>query len=161
MVLFQNLSVQTGLPHLSRFKIPWQFPDTTWQNNIFHWQFILFFKVKKTHLIVIKDNSTTYPGFLKDNSLTVLISTPWVYICQADIYINTTQVDSFLYDESFNLKECHNNIPWQFPDIGRLAKIPWHFFKIPWLFPGLEKILFFPYISLARGNPVQIERNFL
>ena len=34
-----------------------------------------------------------------------------------------------------------------------MAKIPWHFFKIPWLFPDLEKILFFPDISLTCGNP--------
>ena len=41
----------------------------------------------------------------------------------------------------------------KFPDIGEMAKIPWHFFKIPWQFPDLEKILFFPDFSLTRGNP--------
>ena len=30
----------------------------------------------------------------------------------------------------------------KFPDIGQMAKIPWHFFKIPWQFPDLEN--FFP-----------------
>ena len=49
---------------------------------------------------------------------------------------------------------CHDKIPWHFPDIGQMAKIPWHFFKIPWQFPDLEKILFFPDFSLTRGNPV-------
>ena len=48
---------------------------------------------------------------------------------------------------------CHDKIPWHFPDIGQMAKIPWHFFKIPWQFPDLEKILFFPDFSLTRGNP--------
>ena len=48
----------------------------------------------------------------------------------------------------------HYKIPWQFPDIGQMVKIPWHFFKIPWQFPDLEKILFFPDFSLTRGNPV-------
>ena len=48
---------------------------------------------------------------------------------------------------------CHDKIPWQFPDIDQMAKIPWHFFKIPWQFPDLEKILFFPDFSLTRGNP--------
>ena len=52
--------------------------------------------------------------------------------------------------EKFN---CHDKIPWHFPDIGQMAKIPWHFFKIPWQFPDLEKILFFPDFSLTRGNP--------
>ena len=42
----------------------------------------------------------------------------------------------------------------KFPDIGQMAKIPWHFFKIPWQFPDLEKILFFPDFSLTRDNPV-------
>ena len=55
---------------------------------------------------------------------------------------------SFL--EKFN---CHDKIPWHFPDIGQMVKIPWHFFKIPWQFPDLEKILFFPDFSLTRGNP--------
>ena len=45
-------------------------------------------------------------------------------------------------------------IPWhditKVPDMGQIAKIPWHFLKIPWIFPDLEKILF----SLTRGNPV-------
>ena len=49
---------------------------------------------------------------------------------------------------------CHDKISWHFPDIGQMAKIPWHFFKIPWQFPDLEKILFFPDFSLTRGNPV-------
>ena len=49
---------------------------------------------------------------------------------------------------------CHDKIPWHFPDIGQMDKIPWHFFKIPWQFPDLEKILFFPDFSLTRGNPV-------
>ena len=49
---------------------------------------------------------------------------------------------------------CHDKIPWHFPDIGQMAKIPWHFSKIPWQFPDLEKILFFPDFSLTRGNPV-------
>ena len=48
---------------------------------------------------------------------------------------------------------CHDKIPWQFPDIGQMDKIPRHFFKIPWQFPDLEKILFFPDFSLTRGNP--------
>ena len=52
--------------------------------------------------------------------------------------------------EKFN---CHDKIPWHFPDISQMAKIPWHFFKIPWQFPDLEKILFFPDFSLTRGNP--------
>ena len=58
---------------------------------------------------------------------------------------------SFL--EKFN---CHDKIPWHFPDICQMAKIPWHFFKIPWQFPDLEKILFFPDFSLTRGNPVNM-----
>ena len=37
--------------------------------------------------------------------------------------------------------------------MGEMGKIPWHFFKIPRLFPDLEKFLFFPDISLTRGNP--------
>ena len=53
---------------------------------------------------------------------------------------------------------CHDKIPWHFPDIGQMAKIPWHFFKIPWQFPDLEKILFFPGFSLTRGNPEQVIR---
>ena len=59
---------------------------------------------------------------------------------------------SFL--EKFN---CHDKIPWHFPDIGQMVKIPWHFFKIPWQFPDLEKILFFPDFSLTRGNPEDIK----
>ena len=55
----------------------------------------------------------------------------------------------------------HHKIPWQFPDMGQKAKIPWHFFKIPWLFPDLEKILFFPDISLTRGNPVNIKQGLV
>ena len=55
--------------------------------------------------------------------------------------------------EKFN---CHDKIPWHFPDISQMAKIPWHFFKIPWQFPDLEKILFFPDFSLTRGNPVVV-----
>ena len=47
----------------------------------------------------------------------------------------------------------HHKIPGKFPDMGQMAKIPWHFFKIP-DFPNLEKILFFPDISPTRGNPV-------
>ena len=125
---------------MSWFKIPWQ-------NNIFPWQFILFFKVKKTYLIVITGNPTTYSGFLKGNSLTVIISRTWIYIFQADIYINTTQIEPLLYDGSFNLNKSHNKIPWQFPDMTEMA-------KIPWLFPDVEKILFFPDISLTHGNPV-------
>ena len=118
-----------------------------WQNNVFPWQFILFFKVKNTHLVVIKGNPTTYLGFLKDNSLTVIISRPWVYICQADVYINTTQVDPLLYYGSFNLKKCHNKIPWQFPDMDQVAKIPWQFpdmdqvAKIPWHFSEFPDFL--------------------
>ena len=45
----------SGLPHLSRLKIPWHFPD-----KIMFFPDNLFFKVKKTHLIVIKGNPTTY-----------------------------------------------------------------------------------------------------
>ena len=118
---------------------PWHFPD-----NLFY-----FSRLKKyLHVIVIKGNHTTYSGFLKGNSLTVIISKPWVYICQTDIYINKTQVDPLLYNGSFHVKKCHNKIPWQFPDMGQMTKIPWLFFKIPWLFHDLEKILFFPDISL-------------
>ena len=38
--------VTTGLPHLSRFKIPWHFPDNSLTYCYFPWQFILFFQVK-------------------------------------------------------------------------------------------------------------------
>ena len=81
-----------------------------WQNS-FPWQFLLFFNLsKKTQqiLTVINGNSPTQPGFLNGKSLTVIISKPWVYICQADIYINTTQVEPLSYDGSFNL----NIISW-------------------------------------------------
>ena len=43
-------------------------------------------------------------------------------------------------------KFLDNSLTWvtwpKFPDMGHMAKIPWHFFKIPWLFLDLEKILF-------------------
>ena len=91
---------------------------------------------------VINDNSPTHPSFLKYISLTVIISKPWVYICQADICINTTQVEPSLYDRNFSL----NILLWQ-----NSLTIPWHglngqnsltFFKIPRLFPHLENFFF-------------------
>ena len=48
--------------------------------------------------------------------------------------------------------------PWHFPDIGQMAKIPWHFFKIPWQFPDLEKILFFPWLFPDTWQPWKIIR---
>ena len=101
------------------------------------------------------------PGYLKGKSLTVIINRPRVYICQADININTTQVEPLSYDGSFNLKimSCQNSltIPWhditKFPNIS-LTLVKWP--KFPDIFskfPDLEKILFFPGISVTRGNP--------
>ena len=53
---------------------------------------------------------------------------------------------------------CHDKIPWHFPDIGQMAKIPWHFFKIPWQFPDLEeKFCFSLNFSLTRGNPADAD----
>ena len=139
-----------------------------WQNNSFPWQFILFFnlsKEKKQLLTVINGNPPppqhTHTGFLMGKSLTVIISRPWVYICQPDTYINTTLIILWMFQSKNNVMikfpdnslTWHYKIPWQFPDMGQMDKIPWHFFKIPWLFPDLEKILLFPDISLTRGNP--------
>ena len=55
----------------------------------------------------------------------------------------TTWVDPLSQDGSFNLKKI---VMTKFPDMGQMA-------KIPRLFPDLEKFLFLPNISLARGNP--------
>ena len=116
-----------------------------WQNNSFPWWFLSFFNLwkKKQPFTVINGNSSTHPGFWKDESLTVIISRPWGYICQADIYINTAQVEPLFYDGSFNLKiiswQNSLTIPWHditFPDMGQMAKVPWHFFQnsltCPW-----------------------------
>ena len=72
------------------------------------------------------------------------ISRPSPYICQGDIYINTTKVDPFLYDGSFGLKKCHNKIPWQFPDMGQMAKIPDIFSKFPEFSLTWRKFCFSP-----------------
>ena len=124
----------------------------------------IFWYVKKQLSTVINGKFPHTPGFLEGKSLTAIISRLWVYICQADIYINTTQVEPLSHDGSFNLKNnvmtkfpdnsltWHYKIPWHFPDMGQMGKIPWHFLKIRWLFPDLEAILFFHDISLTCGK---------
>ena len=37
--------------------------------------------------------------------------------------------------------------------MGQMLNLPDIFFKIPRQFPDLKKILFFPDLSLTRGNP--------
>ena len=150
MKLKRWMDPQTRLPHLSPFKFPWHFHDKI---TVFPDNFYYFSIIKKTTSNCYY-NSPTHPGFLKFKNLTVIISRPWVYIFQADIYINTTQLEPLLYDGSFNLKiisrQNFQTIPWHditiFPDMGQMAKIPWHSFTIPW--PG-ENFVFpwlFPHI---------------
>ena len=62
---------------------------------------------------------------------------------------------SFL--EKFN---CHDKIPWHFPDIGQMVKIPWHFFKIPWQFPDLEKNFVFPWLFPDTWQPCQVSASW-
>ena len=75
--------IYSGLPHLSQFKIPRHFPDkvTFSPDNLFY-----FSKLKNRHLIVAKGNPTTYPGFLKGNSLTVIISRLFEFIFAKQIF---------------------------------------------------------------------------
>ena len=76
--------------------------------------------------------SPPHPGFLKGKSLRVIISRPWVYICQADIHISTPQVEPSSCDGSFNLKimswQKSLTIPWyditKFPD-NSLTWVKW------------------------------------
>ena len=109
--------------------------------------------------------------FKKWKHLTIVISRPWVYIWQADIYISTTQVESLLYNGSFDLKNNvmtkfpDNSLTWQnsltwvkqskFPDI--FSKFPdfsltWRIFcfslKFPWHVATLSKIQEFQVWSL-------------
>ena len=93
-----------------------------------------FYSINRTirHPAVIDSNSPTHSGFLKGKSLTVIISGSWFYICQADIYTNTAQVESLSYDGSFNLKIMSSQnsltIPWhditKFPD-NSLTSVKW------------------------------------
>ena len=153
---FYYLSTLTLLNRVATFESIQNSLTFPWQNNNFPWQFLLFFNLWKNNFQLL------LMAILKGKSLAVIISRSWVYICQADIYINTTQVQPLSHDGRFNPKimswQNSLTIPWiditKFPDMGQMAKIPRHFFKIPWLFPNLEKILFFPDISLTRGNPV-------
>ena len=99
--------------------------------------------MKKQLLTVINGNSPPHTGFLKGKSLTVIISRPWVCICKAEIYINTTQVELLSCGGSFNLKimswQNSLTIPWhditKFPDNSltwvKCPKFPDIFSKFP------------------------------
>ena len=131
-----------------------------WENKFSLTISFIFQSVKKQLLTAINGNCSTHLGFLKGKILTVIISRPWVKTCKADIYINTTKVGPLSYDWSFSLKtmswQNSLTIPWhditKFPDMGQMAKIPWHFIKIRWLFHDLENFCF----SLTRGNPASV-----
>ena len=125
----------SGLPHLSPFRIPLHFPDKI---TVFPDNFYSFFNhAKKQLLTVINSNFTQKPRiFERQKFITVIISRTWVYICQVDIYINTTQVEPLSYDGSFNLKimswQNSLTIPWhditKFPSMTSQnpLTIPWH-----------------------------------
>ena len=141
-----------------------KFPDISmtfpWQNNSFPWKFLLFFLCKKKQLLAfINGNYPTHPGFSKGKSITVIISRPWVYICQADIYINTTQVKQTWW--KFQSK---NNVMTKFPDMTsqNSGTIPWHgsngkisltFFQNSLTFPWLGENFVSPWHFLDTWQP--------
>ena len=150
-----------------------KFPDISmtfpWQNKFSLTISSIFQSVKKQLLtLIISDSPMGHtPGFLiiTSNNQTSSLYLPSRHLHKHNpgraltMWWKFQSKNNVMTKFPDNSLTCLHKIPWQFPDMGQMTKIPWHFFKIPWLFPDLEKILFFPDISLTRGNPVQMELN--